>query len=46
MATQTMDTKAAKGSPAALKLLLIAGLSVQAWGVLMGLSLIVLNIAR
>jgi hypothetical protein len=40
------DTKPVKGRSDALKLLLIAGLSVQAWGVLMGLSLIVLNIAR
>ena len=46
MTTQTMDTKTSKASPTALKLLLIAGLSVQAWGVLMGLSLIVLNVVR
>jgi hypothetical protein len=33
-----------RGRPDALKLVLIAGLSVQAWGVLMGLGLIVLNL--
>jgi len=29
-----------------LKLLLLAGLSVQAWGMLMGVSLIVLNLTQ
>lgn len=32
-----------RGRPDALRMLLIAGLSIQAWGVVMGLGLIILN---
>jgi hypothetical protein len=46
MDNSAIKTKASKGRPDALKLLLIAGLSVQAWGVLMGLSLIILNLTH
>lgn len=45
MTTESVRVKSVKGRPEGLKLLLLAGLSVQAWGVLVGLSLIVLNIA-
>ncbi len=43
-AIHTAKLRAPKGRQDALKLLLIAGLSVQAWGVIMGLGLIVLNL--
>lgn len=42
-AVQTTRSGAFKRRPGALKLLLVAGLSVQVTGVLMGLSLIILN---
>jgi len=45
MTTESMRVKSVKGRPDALKLLLLAGLSVQAWGVLVGLSLIVLHMS-
>lgn len=41
-----VKTTVQQSRKAGKKLLLIAGLSVQAWGVLMGLSLIVLNLVR
>ncbi len=43
---QTAKTRPAKGRQDALKLLLVAGLSVQAWGVVMGLGLIILNLTH
>ena len=43
-AAQAVKAKSSKRRPDALKLLLIAGLSVQAWGVVMGLGLIILNL--
>jgi hypothetical protein len=43
MDNTAVKTKTSKGRPDAMKLLLIAGLSVQAWGVLMGLGLLILN---
>lgn len=43
---QVVKTKSGKRRPDALKLLLIAGLSVQAWGVVMGLGLIILNLTH
>ncbi|HEX7799511.1 MAG TPA: hypothetical protein VF402_04120 [Asticcacaulis sp.] len=46
---QTIDatrTRAPKRGADALKLLLLTGLSVQAWGMLMGVSLIVLNLTH
>ncbi len=45
-AAHAMKTKPSKRRPDALKLLLIAGLSVQAWGVVMGLGLIILNLTH
>ena len=45
-AAHAVKTKASKRRPDALKLLLIAGLSVQAWGVVMGLGLIILNLTH
>ncbi len=42
-AVQAVKTKSSKGRPDALKLLLIAGLSVQAWAGVVGLGLIILN---
>ncbi|MDI7774920.1 hypothetical protein [Asticcacaulis sp. EMRT-3] len=44
--TEAMKTRAPKRRSEALKLLLMAGLSVQAWGILMGLSLMVLNFTQ
>lgn len=46
MDNQAVKSRVQKSRPDAMKLLLIAGLSVQAWGVLMGLSLLVLNMVR
>jgi len=43
---QAVKAKGGKRRPDALKLLLIAGLSVQAWGVVMGLGLIILNLTH
>lgn len=45
-AAHAVKTKPARRRPDALKLLLIAGLSVQAWGVVMGLGLIILNLSH
>ncbi len=46
MDNTVVKTRASKGRPEGMKLLLIAGLSVQAWGFLMGLSLIILNLTH
>jgi hypothetical protein len=46
MDNRLADTRAAKPSADAHKLLLWAGLSIQAWGVVAALSLIVLNWVR
>jgi hypothetical protein len=43
---QATKSGAYKRRPGALKLLLVAGLSVQVTGVLMGLSLIILNLTH
>ncbi|HWU50197.1 MAG: hypothetical protein ACTHLA_14465 [Asticcacaulis sp.] len=43
---EAVKTRAPKRRSDALKLLLLAGLSVQAWGMLMGVSLIVLNLTQ
>jgi hypothetical protein len=44
--TETARMRAPKRRSDVLKLLLMTGLSVQAWGVLMGVSLIVLNLTH
>ncbi len=41
---QPTRVRSAKGRQDALKLLLVAGLSVQAWGLVAGLGLIILNL--
>jgi hypothetical protein len=46
MDNQAVKTRSVKPSAGATKLLLVAGLSVQAWGVLVGVSLIILNWVR
>ncbi|WP_443748009.1 hypothetical protein [Asticcacaulis solisilvae] len=43
---QPTRMRSAKGRQDALKVLLVAGLSVQAWGLLMGLGLIILNLTH
>ncbi len=43
-AIQPAQTRISKRGHGALKLLLVAGLSVQAWGVMAGLGVIVLNL--
>jgi len=43
---EAVRTRPAKRRPEALKLLLVAGLSVQVWGVVMGLGLIILNLTH
>lgn len=43
---QTGKLRGRKDRQDALKLLLVAGLSVQAWGVVMGLGLIILNLTH
>lgn len=45
-AVHTGKLRAARGRQDALKLLLVAGLSVQAWGVIMGFGLIILNLVH
>ena len=42
-AVHAAKARSSKGRPDALKLLLIAGLSVQAWAGVVGLGLIILN---
>jgi hypothetical protein len=46
MDNQSLNTEVSKPRADAMKVLLIAGLSVQACGVLMAVSLLVLNFAR
>ena len=41
---QPTRVRSAKGRQDALKLLLVAGLSVQAWGLVAGLGIIILNL--
>ncbi|CAL4867061.1 MULTISPECIES: hypothetical protein [Asticcacaulis] len=43
---EAMKSRASKRRPDGLKLLLVAGLSVQVWGVVMGLGLIILNLTH
>jgi len=43
---QAVSPRAAKRRSDGLKLLLVAGLSVQVWGVVMGLGLIILNLTH
>jgi hypothetical protein len=45
-AIHTGKVRASRGRQDAFKLLLVAGLSVQAWGVVMGLGLLILNFAH
>jgi len=46
MDNSATQIKAAKGRPEALKLVLMAGLSVQVSGVMLGVLLVVLNLAH
>ncbi len=46
MDNTAIKANAPKARPEGMKLLLIAGLSIQAWGFLMGLSLIILNLTH
>lgn len=43
---QPTRVRSAKGRQEALKLMLVAGLSVQAWGLVAGLGLIILNLTH
>jgi hypothetical protein len=43
---QAVSPRATKRRSDGLKLLLVAGLSVQVWGVVMGLGLIILNLTH
>ncbi len=45
---QTVEAVKTRGAkrPGAMRMLLVAGLSVQVWGVVMGLGLIILNLTH
>ena len=43
---QAVSSRVSKRRSDGLKLLLVAGLSVQVWGVVMGLGLIILNLTH